>query len=59
MFIIICFINIFFLFSGGPQIRFSIGAGDRQSLQPPLSNTLPTTRTSVIQLFRALGMLTA
>lgn len=27
--------------AGGPQVRFSIGAGDKQSLQPPLSATLP------------------
>lgn len=27
--------------AGGPQVRFSIGAGDKQALQPPLSTTLP------------------
>lgn len=27
--------------AGGPQVRFSIGAGDRQALQPPLSSSLP------------------
>ncbi len=27
--------------NGGPQVRFSIGAGDKQALQPPLSATLP------------------
>lgn len=27
--------------AGGPQVRFSIGAGDKQALQPPLSATLP------------------
>lgn len=27
--------------AGGPQVRFSIGAGDKQALQPPLSSTLP------------------
>ena len=27
--------------AGGPQVRFSIGAGDKQALQPPLSVTLP------------------
>lgn len=44
------------LLTGGPQIRFSIGAGDRQALQPPLSPTLPVTRTSVALLFQQLGM---
>lgn len=42
---------------GGPQVRFSIGAGDRQALQPPLSPTLPVTNTSVYLLFQQLGML--
>ena len=41
---------------GGPQIRFSIGVGDRQCLQPPLSATLPVTGTMVTQLFQALGI---
>ena len=41
--------------SGGPQVRFSIGAGDRQALQPPLSNTIPVTGTQVAMLFRQLG----
>lgn len=27
--------------AGGPQVRFSIGAGDKQALQPPLSTSLP------------------
>jgi myotubularin-related protein 5/13 len=27
--------------NGGPQVRFSIGATDKQSLQPPLSVSLP------------------
>nr|CAD7579483.1 unnamed protein product [Timema californicum] len=40
---------------GGPQVRFSIGAGDRQALQPPLSSSLPTTHTSVCLLFQQLG----
>ena len=41
---------------GGPQVRFSIGAGDRQALQPPLSPSLPVTHTSVNLLFHQLGM---
>lgn len=42
---------------GGPQVRFSIGAGDRQALQPPLSPSLPVTHASVNLLFSQLGML--
>ncbi|CAH1256560.1 SBF1 [Branchiostoma lanceolatum] len=41
---------------GGPQVRFSIGAGDRQALQPPLSDSLPVTGTTVAMLFRQLGI---
>ncbi|KAK7870000.1 hypothetical protein R5R35_011968 [Gryllus longicercus] len=41
---------------GGPQVRFSIGAGDRQALQPPLSPSLPVTHTSVHLLFQQLGI---
>ncbi|CAG9860140.1 unnamed protein product [Phyllotreta striolata] len=41
---------------GGPQVRFSIGAGDRQALQPPLSPSLPVTNTSVSLLFQELGI---
>lgn len=41
--------------AGGPQVRFSIGAGDRQALQPPLSPSLPITHTSVNLLFQQLG----
>ena len=40
---------------GGPQVRFSIGAGDRQALQPPLSPSLPVTHTAVNLLFQQLG----
>ncbi|XP_071491716.1 myotubularin-related protein 13-like [Diadema antillarum] len=39
---------------GGPQVRFSIGAGDRQALQPPLSDSLPVTRSSVALLVQQL-----
>lgn len=41
---------------GGPQVRFSIGAGDRQALQPPLSPSLPVTHQSVNLLFHQLGI---
>ncbi|CAL1540470.1 unnamed protein product [Lymnaea stagnalis] len=41
---------------GGPQVRFSIGASDRQALQPPLSPTLPVSTTSVAMLFEQLGV---
>uniref|UniRef100_A0A6A7FYR4 Myotubularin-related protein 13-like n=6 Tax=Hirondellea gigas TaxID=1518452 RepID=A0A6A7FYR4_9CRUS len=41
---------------GGPQVRFSIGAGDRQALQPPSSPTLPVTNTTVLGLFSQLGI---
>ncbi|CAG9832784.1 unnamed protein product [Diabrotica balteata] len=41
---------------GGPQVRFSIGAGDRQALQPPLSQSLPVTHSSVSLLFQQLGI---
>ncbi|XP_050441146.1 myotubularin-related protein 13 [Adelges cooleyi] len=41
---------------GGPQVRFSIGAGDRQALQPPLSPTLPVTKSAVYLLFQELGI---
>lgn len=41
---------------GGPQVRFSIGAGDRQALQPPAAPPMPVTHTSVHMLLRLLGM---
>lgn len=41
--------------AGGPQVRFSIGAGDRQALQPPISPSLSITHTSVNLLFQQLG----
>lgn len=37
--------------AGGPQVRFSIGAGDKQALQPPLSATLPGNETKVKLFF--------
>ncbi|XP_074660812.1 myotubularin-related protein 13-like [Tubulanus polymorphus] len=41
---------------GGPQVRFSIGAGDRQALQPPLHPSIPTTGTTVANLFLQMGI---
>lgn len=41
---------------GGPQVRFSIGAGDKQALQPPQSPTIPVTGTCVDFLFQQLGI---
>ena len=40
---------------GGPQVRFSIGAGDRQALQPPLCTTIPVTKQAVAMFFEQLG----
>ncbi|MPC33190.1 Myotubularin-related protein 13 [Portunus trituberculatus] len=41
---------------GGLQVRFSIGAGDRQALQPPASPSIPVTNTTVLSLFNQLGL---
>ncbi|KAL8615600.1 hypothetical protein ACOMHN_026590 [Nucella lapillus] len=41
---------------GGPQVRFSIGAGDRQALQPPLTSTLPVSNDSVALFFDQMGI---
>ncbi|KAI0213842.1 Myotubularin-related protein 13 [Lamellibrachia satsuma] len=41
---------------GGPQVRFSIGAGDRQAMQPPVVPTLPVTHVAVAMLFQQLGI---
>ena len=53
-----CLIDVFMYvcgLQGGPQVRFSLGAGDRLAVQPPLSSTLPVTRSSVALLFQQLG----
>jgi myotubularin-related protein 5/13 len=42
--------------AGGPQIHFSIGAKDKQFLQPPASATLPVTGQSVTGLIQQLGI---
>ena len=41
---------------GGPQVRFSIGAGDRQALQPKLNSSIPSSRNCVAVLFQQLGI---
>ena len=41
--------------SGGPKLTFSIGAGDRQTLCPSASQTLPVTGKSVAGVFNQLG----
>ena len=40
---------------GSTQIRFSIGASDKQALQIPQSNQLPITRSCVTVLLQQLG----
>ncbi|XP_030621605.1 myotubularin-related protein 13 [Chanos chanos] len=42
--------------AGGSQKLFSLGAGDRQLIQTPLSNNLPITGKSVALLFQQLGI---
>ncbi|CAH2055651.1 unnamed protein product, partial [Iphiclides podalirius] len=42
--------------AGGPQVRFSIGAGDRQAIQPPAAPPMPVTHTAVHMLLRLLGI---
>ncbi|TPP59565.1 Myotubularin protein 5 [Fasciola gigantica] len=41
---------------GGPRISFSLGAGDRQTIQPAHCITIPVTRNYVALLFRHLGI---
>ncbi|XP_071831490.1 myotubularin-related protein 13-like isoform X8 [Apostichopus japonicus] len=41
---------------GGPQVLFSIGADDRQALQPPLTESLPITRNTVAFLVQCIGI---
>jgi len=48
-------LNVLSVFIGGPQIRFSLGAGDRQAVQPPSSPSLPVTRSSVALFFQQFG----
>ncbi|XP_054625818.1 myotubularin-related protein 13 isoform X4 [Dunckerocampus dactyliophorus] len=42
--------------AGGSQKLFSLGAGDRQLIQTPLTDTLPVTCKSVALLFQQLGI---
>ena len=42
---------------GGSFVKFSLGGGDEQVVQPPLSADLPCTNDSVAVLFNLLGML--
>jgi myotubularin-related protein 5/13 len=50
--------NRFVFFSiGGHALRFSIGADDRQVIQPPANPTVPCTGLSVYNLFKELGKL--
>ncbi|XP_069442309.1 myotubularin-related protein 5 isoform X5 [Ovis canadensis] len=42
--------------AGGSQRTISLGAGDRQVIQTPLSDSLPISRCSVALLFRQLGI---
>lgn len=41
---------------GGSFITFSLGANDKQVLQPPLSSTIPITSSYVFELFNQLGI---
>lgn len=42
--------------AGGPQTRFSIGAGDSQAIQPPLSSSLPISRDTLASFCREMGV---
>lgn len=41
---------------GGPSIRFSLSAGDCLALQPPQTDTIPVTSTTVYRLLEHLGI---
>ncbi|CAL8101323.1 unnamed protein product [Calicophoron daubneyi] len=41
---------------GGPRITFTLGVGDRQTIQPARCSTIPITRNYVALLFRHLGV---
>ncbi|KAI1296516.1 Myotubularin-related protein 13 [Halotydeus destructor] len=41
---------------GGPSVRYTIGAGDRQILCPPASTAVPVTGASVYRIFEELGI---
>ena len=42
--------------ANGPQVRFSLGAADKMTLQPPVYATIPPTGTKVATLFKQLGI---
>lgn len=41
---------------GGPSIRFSLSAGDCLAIQPPRTDTIPVTSTTVYRLLEHLGI---
>lgn len=41
---------------GGPPVRFSLSAGDCLALQPPQTDTIPVTSTTVYRLVEHLGI---
>ncbi|VDK34819.1 unnamed protein product [Taenia asiatica] len=41
---------------GGPRKTFTVGANDRQTVQPAKCQTIPVTRSSVASLFKYLGI---
>lgn len=41
---------------GGPQVRFSLGATDKMTLQPPMYGQVPVTGTKVAMLFQQMGI---
>ncbi|CDS40960.1 myotubularin protein 13 [Echinococcus multilocularis] len=41
---------------GGPRKTFTVGANDRQTVQPAKCRTIPVTRSSVANLFKYLGI---
>ncbi|XP_076451110.1 myotubularin-related protein 13-like [Babylonia areolata] len=41
---------------GGPQVQFSLGAGDKQIVQPPLSPEVPVSHCTVALFFDLLGV---
>lgn len=38
-------------------MKFSLGANDRQAIQPPVSATVPVTQNCIAVLFQELGMI--
>ncbi|VDM31890.1 unnamed protein product [Hydatigera taeniaeformis] len=48
--------NLNILCPGGPRKTFTVGANDRQTVQPAKCQTIPVTRSSVASLFKYLGI---